>query len=352
MTFKIPEGSPVFKAMDTNDIESMRQRFCSFLAAAAGDDFYSKNLEKKRKNEDIEDVDIKNIEVIDKINASTYQGFNDANPEAPVLGSARLKRTFTPQPLHTNLDVDINYSLPFEQSDSSITIAWPVLIELEELLKQPSPNTMKVNTSFRFCLHQIQMDISSAFDQNGKPEDHMKFADFMNNMEGQNFLLRFLKILKPNYLKRFFFTAFIVFQHVTMDDSSEFAMEFMTRLSKFLKTTKPKWVIAFLREITHCGFKNLIQNRFKLGCAALVISAARHMRAQLQAKNAQAPSEEGTTNETMLYNSISAFVANIEKENVPLIPADYDTVFMGVILRAVLSVITPESKIFTTLTQC
>ena len=343
---KIPEGSPVFKAMKTEDIESMRQRFISFMNQNAGDDFYLKYLEKKKNNENIEPEENKVTDILE-----SYKGFTDSQIDTPVLGGIRLKRTFVAQPLHTNVDVDINYTLPFETSDSSITNVWPVLIQLEEYLQQPTPNTMKINSSFRYCIHTIQLDITSPFDQNGKPDEHKKFADFMNNLDGQKFLLRFLRVLKPNYLKRFFFTAFIVFQSVNLDDSSEFAMEFLTRLSKYLKTAKPKWIVAFLREITHCGFKNLIQNRFKLGCAALVISAARHQRAILQNKNAQSPTEEGTMNETMLYNSISAFVANIEKENVPLLPADYDTVFMGVILRAVLSVITPESKIFTTLTQ-
>lgn len=340
----IPPNAPVFKAMKVEDIENMRSRFVSLGNSLAGDDYYFSNFMKKKdlKESNQEPKQVKPIKV------GRYEGFVDT--EEPVLGGKRLKRTFDSQPLKTNPDVDIDYSLPFDKNDMSMIKLWQILMQLDELTRQPKPNQMTINSCVRYCVHFIQLDITSKFDQDGKPENHQNLTYFLNNENGRKFLIRFLDMLPQKYMKRFFFTSFTVLKDVKVEDNSDFAIQFMERLSKYLSNAKPKWVVAYVREITHCGFKNLIQSRFKLACTAIVLSCARKMLNNLK----NLPVEDGSENSTnirMLQNCLQAFVSNLEKERNSLLQQDYDQVFMGIIIRTAISVCNSKSKLLSLLCQ-
>jgi hypothetical protein len=340
----IPPGAPVFKAMKVDDLESMRVRFVSICNQAAGDDYYYSRYQQKRNPKETGEQP----KPIQRIKIERYEGFTDS--EVPVLGGQRLRRTMESQPLITDPNVEINYILPFEQNDLSMNKLWQILIQLEDLLSQPKPNQMTINSYVRYCIHFIQLDITSKFDQDGKPENHKNLVYFLNNENGRKFLIRFLDMLPQKYMKRFFFTTFIVLKDVNVEDTSDFAIQFMTRLSKYLLVAKPRWVVAYIREITRCGFNNLVKSRFKLASTAMVLSCARKMLDKLKLLEAGEDSENAT-DQLMLHNALQAFVSNLEKDRGALLPVDYDVVFMRIIIRTAISVCTSKSKLLSILCQ-
>lgn len=335
MAFKVQPNSPVFKAVKVSDLESMRDRFVSLMAQRAGDDFYFTAIDQKRKGLAKPENTIK----VQTTKTNRYEGFADADIHA--LGFTTSKHSIESQPFRTNAKISLDYSLPFETNELLINRFWAKLIQLEELNRQPEKNQPSINAYVRFCAHLIELDETSAFDVEGKPEKHQNLVHFLNQETGQKSLVRFLDML-PNYKKRFFFTTFMVLKDVDIEDSSQFALDFYNRLIDFLRTCKPKWVVAFAREISRAGFKNLAARRFRLGCAALVLSRARQFLSKPGLEDADSK---------MLTHSLQMFGDVIEKDKATLISGEYDNVFMGVILRAILNVSNTNSKIVAVLRQ-
>ncbi|EAY23417.1 hypothetical protein TVAG_070810 [Trichomonas vaginalis G3] len=335
MSIKIPPGAPVFKAVKTQDIKTMSERFVYMMNDRAGDDYYFNCIDQKRKGLAKQEQPIK----VQSNKSQRYEGFADI--DTPSLGVSRLKHSIESQPFNTISGIELDYSLPFESNELLINRFWAKLIQLEELNRSPERNMPSINAYVRFCVHLIELDETSAFDVEGKPEQHQNLVYFLNQETGQKSLIRFLDML-PNFQKRFFFTAFMVLKDINVDDNSQFAIDFYTRLIAFLKTCKPKWVVAFAREISRAGFANLAAKRFRLGCAALVFSRARKFLTEKGIDKAESK---------MLTHSIQVFGDVIEKDKAVLLAGEFDTAFMGVILHAILKVSGSNSKIIAVLRQ-
>lgn len=260
-----PPVKQVFKAIGNDQLDSMRERFYRSYVEASTDDYYFKSFDAKKSGQTKFSTTKKVINIKD---------IRYHVDDTPALGAVRLRHSSTSQPL---VDSDINSFLPFDKNEMMLEQLWSYLLRLEDLNREEDNQHSTMTSLIRFIVHSLQFNTTSDAKSKVDPTLHQRFAFFLNDSKGQHFLSRFLDIMETSFLKRFFFTAFIVFKDVQIDPKSHFAEQFLKRLVDYLEknTPKPKWLFAFIRQATNSGFASIAKNEFKLACLASLILTAR-----------------------------------------------------------------------------
>ena len=308
-----------FKAMEEGQIERMREEFFSSYSRCQNDNFYFEAFQAKARG------DTQFIATPHTLKAKDAK--ETVNYEDAGLGAIRLRHTSTSQPLVN--DDTINFTLPFEATAIRLEQLWNYLLQLEDIgrnFAQPSGNKKK--NLLTFVVHSIQVNVMDRAAKQVDAADHMRFAYFMNDAKGQKFLSRFMVMLDQSLLKRFFFTAFIVFQHVNVNSRSEFAKVFLQKFTEYLRNgVKPRWIAAFIRQASAGGFKHIAESKFKSACLATVLTAARALK----------DLNEG--NKQLRQQVVTQLADAIEKDISATLHANYDWLFMCVIFRTVLAIV-------------
>lgn len=262
----MPKVNQVFKAIGNDQLASTRERFYRSYIEASTDDYYYSSFLAKQNGQKTFSTTKKITNVKDAIR---YVG-----DDTPALGAVRLRHSSTSQPL---VDSDINSFLPFDKNEMMLEQLWSYLLQLEELNREDTQHNTTMSSLIRFIVHSLQFNTTGDAKSKVDPSLHQKFAFFLNNPKGQTFLSRFLDIVESSFLKRFFFTFFIVFKDVQIDPKSRFAEQFLKRLVDYLykNSPKPKWLFAFIGQAMNSGFASIAKNEFKLACLAALILTAR-----------------------------------------------------------------------------
>lgn len=261
----MPKVNQVFKAIGNDQLDSTRERFYRSYVEASTDDYYFKSFNAKKSGQTKFSTTKKITNVKDAIRY--------IDDDTPALGAVRLRHSSTSQPL---VESDINSFLPFDKNEMMLEQLWSYLLRLEDLNREDTQHST-MTSLIRFIVHSLQFNTTGDAKSKVDPSSHPKFAFFLNDPKGQHFLSRFLDIMESSFLKRFFFTSFIVFKDVQIDPKSRFAEQFLKRLVDYLEknTPKPKWLFAFIRQATYFGFASIAKNEFKLACLAALILTAR-----------------------------------------------------------------------------
>ena len=316
--------SQVFKAMTKESIRAMQTRFyINYRNLQTDDYYYSAYMAKKSGKQTFTSIQVKNVKAAFSV---------PPNYEETALGTVKLRHSSTSQPLVTN-DNELDFSIPFERNAMALENLWNYLLELEDLIRQDQPQA-KINSLIRFIVHSLQVNtLNNAIDK-VQPSVHQKFAFFLNDPKGQRFMTRFLDIMPPSFLKRFFFTSFIVFKDVKIDPRSQFAIAFVKGLMNCANNgVKPKWIASFIRHSVSGGFAFIAGNRFQSACLAILLTAAKALLPNLDEEDAK-----------LMKDTISELADTISKELGQAIRTNYDPVFMRAIFMSVLTIV-PQSKL-------
>ncbi|OHT02788.1 hypothetical protein TRFO_29985 [Tritrichomonas foetus] len=316
----------VFKAIGTDQLNGMRERFFRQYIESQTDDYYYRSYNAKKSGQKTFATSKKITNVKDVLR---YSSFDDS----PGLGHVRLRHSSTSQPL---VDSEVDY-IAFEKNPMMLEQLWSFLLKLEDLLREDNQNSSKITSLIRFIVHSLQFNTTSDANSPVDPSSHQRFFYFLNDPKGQNFLVRFLDIMPTSFLKRFFFTSFIVFKDVKIDPTSKFAVAFLQRLTNYLEkdSPKPKWLCAFINQAMSAGFANIVSDRFRLACLASLLLTARYSQDGLS---------EG---DRIVFNSTLKNTADlIIKDLGSAIQKAYNPYFMHSIFKNIL-ILQPECELRT-----
>lgn len=317
----------VFKAIGNEQLNSIHDRFYRNYIDALHDDYYSKSFLAKQQGQKSFSVSKKITDVKDAMRLSIYDDY-------PALGSVRLRHSSVAQPL---VEADVNAFLPFDKNAIRLEQLWTFLLKLEDLVREENEQNSNYTPLIRFIVHSLQFNTTSDASTKVDPSDHQKFVYFLNDSRGQHFLTRFLETMPPSFLKRFFFTSFIVFKDVKIAANSQFAEEFLKRLITYLEKDKPKpkWLCAFIRQAVSTGFVHIAKDEFKSACFATLILTSRYTQKDMK------------DSDQMLLNTTMKNVADIiTKDLGQAIRTQYDSYFMESIFANVLH-LQPKSELST-----
>ena len=309
-----------FKAMTEDQIKRMQESFNSEeQRAAQTDNFYFQAFQARRAGDQTFIATPHTLKAHDaKAEAVSY---DDSG-----LGAVRLRHTSTAQPLVPD-DRDISFSMPTDSNEVRLEQLWNYLLQLEDMSRATfQQNESKKQSIVTYIVRSLQVELVNTSAAAVDPSKNKRFAYFMNDKKGQGFLTRFIKMLDHSLLKRFFFTAFIVFQDVNVDSRSPFALEFMTTLSHYLQQgVKPRWVAAFIRQACSGGFAQIAASRFKSACVAMLLTRIQSY------KNL----DEG--NSKLREQVVRELAESMEKGMAAALKTRYDALFMNVIFKAVMA---------------
>lgn len=292
------------------------------------DDFYFAAITAKREGQ-------KNFNSSHKI-ADVKSALSTKNPvhyDEPALGAVRLRHSSTSQPLVPG-DNDFDFIIPFDKNERMLEILWNYLLKLEDVNRQENPSPAILNNLVRFLVHSLQFDATSDAVTTVHAEDHQRFAYYLNNHKGQRFLSRFLDLMPSSFLKRFFFTSFIVFESINIDSSSPFAIDFLKRLVDYLKEEpKAKWLAAFIKQSTAGSFVSIASSNFKFACVATLLTAAQARFSKFEAGEVK-----------MIQDILTETTKRIIKELATALKQPYNQVFMKAVLTSI-TFIVPKSEL-------
>lgn len=312
----------VFKAMGDEQLERMRKGFVQRYEEAQSDDFYYAAVIAKREGQETFST-----KKLDNLKKTVYEQ-KVSGEDVKALGAVRLRHTSTSQPLTEDVS-ELNFSIPFDKNDTVLEQRWNSLLELEDLLRQPSYNEGKVNAIIRHIVHSLQFNTSSSAIDPTNPVSQQRFAHVLNDPKGQRFVARFMDIMPDNFLKRFFFTAFIVFKEVDIDSTSKFATDFLKRLVTYLSgNVKPKWIAAFLRDAVAGGFAHIAASHFKSACVAVLLTKA---QSQMDGRVAG--------DLKLLEKEIRTIAGKIENDLPAVVKTRYNLLFMHAIFTSVMTIV-------------
>ncbi|KAK8894301.1 hypothetical protein M9Y10_022736 [Tritrichomonas musculus] len=316
MNKPLPKVNQVFKAIGNEQLDSNRERFYRSYAEASTDDYYYKSFLAKKNGQ-------KNFSTVKKI-TNVKDAIRYIDDDTPALGAVRLRHSSTSIPL---VDSDINSFLPFDKNEMMLEQLWNYLLRLEELNREDNQHSSTITSLIRFIVHSLQFNTTGDAKAKVDPASHQRFAFFLNDQKGQQFLSRFLDIMESSFLKRFFFTSFIVFKDVQVDPKSRFAEQFLKRLVEYLdkNTPKPKWLFAFIRQAMNFGFVSIAKNEFKLACLASLILTARATRETMS-----------DSDRTLLNTTMKNTAELIAKDLNALLQEKYDEYFMRSVFENVI----------------
>lgn len=311
----------------------MRQGFVKRYEASQTDDFYYAAMCAKREGQ--KTFSAKKLENLKKdVYETKTTGEAIVLEDAKTLGAVRLRHTSTSQPLVAE-DPDFDFSIPFDKDDAVLEQRWNSLLELEDLIRHDvDGNQGKVNTIIRYIVHSLQFNTSSTAVDATNPEAHKRFAHVLNDAKGQKFVSRFMDIMPSSFLKRFFFTSFIVFKDVNIDSNSKFACDFLKGLVGYVSgSVKPKWIAAFLRDAVAGGFAHIAASHFKSACVSVLLAKVHNSKAQMSTGDAK-----------LLETVIRDMSKKMTNELSSAIRTQYNSRFMNAMFTTVMAIV-PDSEL-------
>lgn len=319
-------NSQVFKALTKEAIKAMQAKFYSNYQQIQVDDYYLKAFRAKQSGS-------QSFVVTTKLKSVK----NPSDYIEPALGAIKLRHSSTSQPL-VPADSGITFIKPFDSTDQKLEEAWCYLLELEDIARQENSQQNRTYYLVRHILNLLQFnDIGKSIDE-VDPKQHQRFAFYLNSEKGQKFITRFLDIMPQSFLKRFFFTSFIVMDNVNIDPKSAFGISFVKRLINFIQdepSVKPKWIAAFIRQLVNGGFTTVVEDKLRSACLAILLTTAKHQLLQ---------ADIGIGNAKLLKETIGKLAEKMVNELGTSIKTNYTPLFMRSIFYTV-SEIVPESKL-------
>lgn len=317
-------NSQVFKALTKEAIAQMQRKFYSIYQQIQLDDYYLKAYRAKQLGSHTFVVTTKLKSV--KTPQDTAE---------PALGAVRLRHSSTSQPL-VPPDSGIAFVCPFESTEQKLEEAWSYLLELEDMARQENPQQNRTYYLLRHIVNLLQFNTVSKSIDSVDPSGHQRFALYLSTPKGQRFFTRFLGIMPQSYLKRFFFTAFIVMDGVQIDARAEFGVAFVRHLIDFIQdepSVKPKWLAAYVRQLARAGFAAVAGNELRAACLAILLTTIRHQLPSMDIGNAK-----------LMKETVGSLANSIAGEIGAALKTDYTHLFMKSIVMSVCEIV-PESKL-------